>query len=103
LNWSSINETLGKTMNLVSGIAIYFVCWWITLLSVLPFGTRTQDEEGEITPGTVASAPENPHLARKFLITTILAFLPWGLMFAIMEYNIVSFDDFSFVPDFSND
>lgn len=90
-------------MNPVSGIAIYFVCWWVTWLAVLPFGIRPQGEEGEIAPGTVASAPMKPHIGRKILLTTILAFLPWGLIFAIQEYNIISFSDFPFIPEFSND
>ena len=34
-------------MSVVSGLAIYFVIWWITLFMVLPFGVR-RDEKIEI-------------------------------------------------------
>jgi predicted secreted protein len=90
-------------MNFVSGFAIYFVCWWISLLAVLPFGVRTQEEAGEVVPGTVASAPVQAHMGRKLIIASIVALLPWGIVFAIMEYDILSFDDFTFIPEFSND
>ena len=90
-------------MNIVGSVAIYFVCWWMTLLAVLPIGVRTQGEEGEVVPGTVASAPVLPRIGRKLLLTTILAFIPWSIGFAILEYDILSFSDFTYVPEFSND
>jgi len=90
-------------MNLFGAFAIYFVCWWITLLAVLPIGVRTQDEEGEIVPGTIASAPAVPRIGRKIILTTIIAFIPWGIGMAIMEFDLLSFADFPFVPEFSND
>jgi len=90
-------------MNIVGSVAIYFVCWWMTLLAVLPIGVRTQGEEGEIVPGTIASAPATPRIGRKLLLTTILALIPWSIGFAILEYDILSFADFPYVPEFSND
>ena len=46
-------------MKIGSIIAIYFVVWWTILFAILPFGVRTQEEEGEITLGTERSAPTN--------------------------------------------
>jgi len=90
-------------MNLFTGLASYFVCWWITWLAVLPFGVHPQgEEEGDIVPGTIPSAPVKPHIWRKLILTTILAFLPWLLIFSIMEYDILSFDDIPFIPEFTN-
>ena len=37
--------------------AIFIVLWWIVLFAVLPFGLKTQDDEQDVTLGTVASAP----------------------------------------------
>jgi predicted secreted protein len=54
-------------------IAIYFVVWWTVLFAVLPWGMRTQEEEGEVTLGTPASAPANPRLLQKAVWTTIVA------------------------------
>jgi predicted secreted protein len=70
-------------MKIGTAIAIYFVVWWIVLFAVLPFGMRTQEEEGEVVLGTSPSAPANPHIIRTASITTIVAaivtFLIWGL------------------------
>ena len=30
-----------------TGLAIYFVLWWIVLFLTLPFGVRSQHEDGE--------------------------------------------------------
>ena len=30
-----------------TGFAIYFVIWWIVLFLTLPFGVRSQHEDGE--------------------------------------------------------
>jgi predicted secreted protein len=64
-------------MTIGTGIAIYFIIWWIVLFTVLPFGVRTQQEEGEVTPGTEGAAPARPMLVRKALVTTIIS----GLVF----------------------
>ena len=58
--------------------AIYLVVWWLCLFVVLPFGVRTQDEEGTTILGTTASAPARPMLVRKALITTVLAAIVVG-------------------------
>jgi predicted secreted protein len=44
-------------MSWVTYFAIYFIVWWITLFAVLPFGLKTQDENEDVTLGTVSSAP----------------------------------------------
>ncbi|MEZ5842652.1 MAG: DUF1467 family protein [Hyphomicrobiaceae bacterium] len=60
-------------MGIALSIATYFVVWWITLFAVLPFGVRTQDEAGEVVPGTPASAPAGFRMARVMLVNTIVA------------------------------
>jgi len=53
--------------------AIYFVMWWIVLFLALPFGVRSQHEDGEGAPGTDPGAPVMPRMARKLLWTTIVS------------------------------
>jgi predicted secreted protein len=55
--------------------AIYFVIWWVVLFLTLPFGVRSQHEEGEAAPGTDPGAPVMPRMARKLLWTTIISAL----------------------------
>ena len=40
-----------------TAFAIYFVMWWVTLFLTLPFGVRSQHEDGEGAPGTDPGAP----------------------------------------------
>ncbi len=60
-------------MSLTLGLAIYFIMWWLTLFAVLPFGLRTQDEAGDVVPGTPESAPARPRILRVFLVNTLVA------------------------------
>jgi predicted secreted protein len=75
-------------MSIVSLIAIYFVVWWIVLFAVLPFGVRTQDEEGDIVLGSAHSAPARPLLVKKALVTTIIsAIIVFGFWLAVDRYE----------------
>ncbi len=61
-------------MSVTFGIAVYFMIWWIVLFAVLPFGRpQTQDEAGDIVPGSEPSAPTRPRFLRVFVWTTIIA------------------------------
>ncbi|MBZ9935099.1 DUF1467 family protein [Mesorhizobium sp. BR1-1-16] len=74
-------------MRIYSLIAIYFIIWWLVIFTILPFGIRTQEEEGEVTLGTTPSAPWKPMLVRKAIITSIVsAILMVGLWYA---YNVL--------------
>ncbi len=76
-------------MSLTATIAIYFVVWWIVLFAVLPFGTHTQDDEGEAVLGTARSAPVKPMLVRKAIATSIVAAIVVGaLWLAVDVYGI---------------
>jgi len=83
-------------MSWVSIIAIYFVVWWVMIFAVIPFGMRTQAEEGEIVPGSVASAPVRPMLVRKAIWTSIVsAIVVFGLwvLFDVYGVTIASLAD----------
>ena len=60
-------------MSISFGLATYFIIWWTVLFAVLPFGVRTQEEAGEIVPGTPESAPAKQQILKSFLITTVVA------------------------------
>jgi predicted secreted protein len=62
-------------MRLGTLVAVYFIVWWVVLFAVLPWGIRTQQEEGEVTLGTTPSAPARPMLLRKAIMTTIISAL----------------------------
>jgi predicted secreted protein len=74
-------------MGLALGLALYFMIWWLVLFAVLPFGVRTQDEAGEVVPGTPGSAPAGFRWRRVFLINTIVATLAFGVVWTALENN----------------
>ena len=74
-------------MTIPFAIAIYFVVWWIVLFAVLPFNVRTQEEAGETVPGTPASAPSKFPLKRMFLINTVVAFVVFLIIWALIEID----------------
>ena len=75
-------------MSLTFALAIYFVIWWTVLFTVLPFGVRTQGEAGEVVPGTPASAPAAPRLLRTFAITSVVAAVVFGIVYAAIVYDL---------------
>ena len=62
-----------------TAIAIYFVIWWIALFLTLPFGVRSQHEDGVGAPGTDPGAPIAHHLGRKMLWTTAISAVVFAL------------------------
>jgi predicted secreted protein len=56
-----------------TGFAIYFVVWWVTLFLTLPFGVRSQHEDGDSSPGTDPGAPVETRMGRKLIWTTLLS------------------------------
>jgi predicted secreted protein len=56
-----------------STIAVFFVIWWTVLFAVLPFGVKSQADEGEVVRGSEPGAPAAPMLMKKAGITTAIA------------------------------
>ena len=67
-------------------IALYFTIWWITLFAVLPFGVRSQHEDGDFPEGTDPGAPVSPKLGWKALWTSIIAAILWGIVMYFLPY-----------------
>lgn len=87
-------------MNLIFGIAIYFICWWIVLFAILPIGITTQEESGDIVPGTAESAPSAPHLVPKLIATTIVTTIILLFIYWLLEGEVINLDDIPLLPEF---
>ncbi len=77
-------------MGLVTGIVVYLLIWWTVLFAALPVGVRP-DVEGEATPGGWRGAPEAPGLLRKALWTTVISFVLWAALEALVRSDYLSF------------
>ena len=60
-------------MSVSTGVAIFFLIWWLVLFAVLPWGVHSQHEHGAIAPGTDPGAPAIPNLRRKLAWTTLVS------------------------------
>jgi predicted secreted protein len=58
--------------------------WFITLFAVLPFFTHTQDEAGEVVPGTPESAPYKINLLKIFFVNTIVAVVSFAGVYTVI-------------------
>jgi len=68
-----------------TAVAIYFVIWWVVLFLTLPFGVRSQHEDGEGVPGTDPGAPIATLMGRKLVWTTVISAVVFAL--AWLAYN----------------
>ena len=86
-------------MTLPSGIAIYFIIWWLSLFMVLPWGSRSFHEEGmAVEPGHDAGAPVRTRLVIKFAITTVVATVLFGIVYWLAVARPISLNDLPFMP-----
>lgn len=80
-------------MSPFSAFVVFLLIWWVTLFTILPFGVRGQAEDGEIVRGSEPGAPVKTNIKKKFLITTVVAFVLWVCVCAIIILGVVSWDD----------
>ena len=83
-------------MSVTGAIVLFAVIWFVTLLVVLPIGLRTQDEAGEVVPGTPASAPADPRIGRKLFWTTVVTIALWAPLCALILWGGLTVRDIDF-------
>ncbi|MGB8274517.1 MAG: DUF1467 family protein [Alphaproteobacteria bacterium] len=75
-------------MGWFGGLVVYICVWWVVLFAVLPWGVRIADEP---EPGHASSAPINPRLGLKVLVTSAISAVIWLGIYAVVVSNIISF------------
>lgn len=71
-------------MNLSGGIVLFAVIWFIVFFVVLQSTAHSQDDAGEIVPGTPASAPSDARIVRKAWITTAITVGLWAAIAGVI-------------------
>ena len=82
-------------MNWFVGAATYLLLWFLVLLLVLPWGVKVTEEPEE---GHATSAPVDPRIGLKILITTVIAALLWVGVDYVVAHNIIDFRSLSSAP-----
>lgn len=80
-------------MAITSAIVLYAVIWFLTLFVILPIRRRTQGDDGEITPGTMAGSPTNFNVKRTMIIVTGIAFIIWAIIAGIIISGAITVQD----------
>jgi predicted secreted protein len=76
-------------MNWFTGCVLYVLIWWVVLFAVLPFWTRPVAQPDEHTGWR--GAPEDPHLLRKAIATTVVATIIWIGAYLLITSPYLSF------------
>ena len=80
-------------MGIAGSLMVIFIGWWLAFFAMLPIGVRSQLEEGHVVPGSEPSAPVAPHLLWKGIAALGISLIVWGVLFVVIEYQLVSLDD----------
>lgn len=77
-------------MTVFSAVVVYIMVFWTVLFAILPWGNRAHEEHGQ---GHAGSAPLNPRIKQKFLITAAISTVIWlGICIAI-HYGAIDLYD----------
>jgi len=75
-------------MGFFTGVIVYLLIWWLSLFTMLPMWVK-RVEKPEL--GHSTGAPENPHLLKKFIFTSILAAVLWLIVYIMIKMDVVDF------------
>jgi predicted secreted protein len=88
-------------MSFLTMAAVFFILWWTVLFMVLPLGFRSQEDAGDVTIGTVASAPARFRGGRVLLLTTAVSLVLFAVYHLGSHYLGLSIANLpNIVPDF---
>lgn len=79
-------------ISVTTAIAIYFLIWWVTLFAVLPWGVRSQEEGGDVVPGSDPGAPIAHRVWIKLVWTTVVASVVFGILYVIYNAGLIPYD-----------
>ena len=86
----------------VSAFVLYAFLWFLTLLVVLPIRLKTQEDVGEVVPGTPRSAPADPQIGKRVIITTIAATVIYAIIVGIILSGVITVNEMDFMNHWMN-
>ena len=87
-------------MDPASAFLLYVLIWVLVFLVAVQIRPGTQDDAGEIVPGTPPSAPRNFDMKRKLRVTTLIALVVWAGVMWIVTSGVITLDDLDIVKRF---
>ena len=82
-------------MGITGSIIVYVLIWWIIFFSVLPVGIQSNKGRfREKLEGIDPGAPDNPKIARKFLITTIITSIIFIVIYYLVKFDLLNLREY---------
>ena len=75
-------------MTIFTGVIVYLLVFWTVLFTILPWGNRAKETAEK---GMAGSAPANPRIKQKFLITFIVSTIIWVIIAILIHLEIIDF------------
>jgi predicted secreted protein len=75
-------------MTWIGGVFVYVLIWFIVLFTVLPWGVKVPDKP---EPGHAPSAPVDPRIGLRLVVTSIVAAVIWAIVWYVMQSGWISF------------
>ena len=79
-------------MPVATGLAIFFLIWWVVLFAVLPWGIRSQHEGQDMVPGADPGAPTRAKIRWKLAWTTLVAAAIYAVAYVVYAEHWVTID-----------
>ena len=82
-------------MGITGSIIVYVLIWWIIFFSLLPVGIQSKKEKFiEKIEGIDPGAPNNPKIAKKFLITTIITSIIFIVIYYLVKIDLLNLREY---------
>ena len=82
-------------MGVTGSIIVYVMIWWIIFFSVLPIGIQSNKEiYKEKIGGNDPGAPKNPRIVQKFLLTTLITSIIFGVIYYLVNIDLLNLREF---------
>ena len=79
-------------MTIFTAIIVYLLVFWTVLFGVLPWGNKARDVVEE---GMAGSAPANPRIKQKFLITFGISTIIWLIIVILINMEVIDLYEIS--------
>ncbi len=83
-------------MTITSALVVFAVLWFLVMFITLQITAHSQSDAGEVVPGTPPGAPANFNLKRTMVIVTLITFVLWAVISAIIISGVISVRDLDF-------
>ena len=80
-------------MSPTAAIVLFSVIWFMVFFIMLQLPQKTQEDAGDVVPGTHKSAPADPQIARRAKITTVWALGLWVIIGGVILSGRITIRD----------